>query len=191
MRLYAEYMRQRQKLEEDKKRSLELYQEKIEKDKQRISKVCIHLDILFNKVLKKIQSMSSIKCYYKHLRFLYKTCNIVWINCNFTFNIDCRIAQIMFFFWFWVLTHQKSWKIMLMRGRTAKQFKNYGELLYTEGLTKKENKLKLIAKKQQDDAAKELAELTLKPEIRYTSSIEILECRQDYCWHKMYTHIIK
>lgn len=64
---------------------------------------------------------------------------------------------------------------MRMRGRTAKQFKNYGELLYTEGLTKKENKLKLIAKKQEDDAAKELAELTLKPEIRCKSSIKTLE----------------
>lgn len=63
MRLYAEYMRQRQKLEEDKKRSLELYQEKIEKDKQRISKVCKHLDILFNTVLNNIRSMSSINCY--------------------------------------------------------------------------------------------------------------------------------
>jgi hypothetical protein len=81
MRLYAEYMRQRQKLEEDKKRSLELYQEKIEKDKQRISKVCKHLDILFNMVLNNIRSMSSINCYYKHLRFLNNTCNIVWINC--------------------------------------------------------------------------------------------------------------
>lgn len=80
---------------------------------------------------------------------------------------------------------------MLMRGRTAKQFKNYGELLYTEGLTKKENKLKLIAKKQQDDAAKELAELTLKPEIRYNSSTKILERRKIYYWHNKYTNIIK
>lgn len=78
-----------------------------------------------------------------------------------------------------------------MRGRTAKQFKNYGELLYTEGLTKKENKLKLIAQKQQDDVAKELAELTLKPEIRYNSSIEILERRKIYYWHKKYINLIK
>lgn len=95
----------------------------------------------------------------------------------------------MYFLGFWVLTHQKSWKIMRMRGRTAKQFKNYGELLYTEGLTKKENRLKLIAQKQQDDAAKELAELTLKPEIRYISSLEILELSKNHYWHKYLKHV--
>jgi hypothetical protein len=39
MRLYAEFVRQRQKLEDDKKRNLELYQEKLERDKTSISKV--------------------------------------------------------------------------------------------------------------------------------------------------------
>lgn len=58
-----------------------------------------------------------------------------------------------------------------MRGRTAKQYRNYGELLYTEGLAKRENQMKLIAKKQKDDEARELAELTGKPEIRYFSSV--------------------
>lgn len=53
-----------------------------------------------------------------------------------------------------------------MRGRTAKQYRNYGELLYTEGLTKRENQMKLIAKKQKDDEAREMAEITGKPEIR-------------------------
>lgn len=53
-----------------------------------------------------------------------------------------------------------------MRGRTAKQYRNYGELLYTEGLTKKENQQKLIEKKLKDDEAKEMSELTGIPEIR-------------------------
>ncbi|CAM6056371.1 unnamed protein product [Sphagnum tenellum] len=97
MRLYAEFVRQRQKLEDDKKRNLELYQEKLERDKTSISK--------------------------------------------------------------------KSWRIMRMRGRTAKQYRNYGELLYMEGLTKKENQMKLIKQKQSDDEARELAQLTLMPEI--------------------------
>jgi hypothetical protein len=55
---------------------------------------------------------------------------------------------------------------MLMRGRTAKQYRNYGELLYTEGLTKKENHQKLIEKKLKDDEAREMSELTGIPEIR-------------------------
>lgn len=58
-----------------------------------------------------------------------------------------------------------------MRGRTAKQYRNYGELLYTEGLTKKENQQKLIEKKQKDDEVRELCELTGIPEIRLVSLI--------------------
>lgn len=54
-----------------------------------------------------------------------------------------------------------------MRGRTAKQYGNYGELLYSEGLSKMEQLKKMIQKKQEEDEAKELKELTLKPEIRY------------------------
>lgn len=53
-----------------------------------------------------------------------------------------------------------------MRGRTAKQYKNYGELLYSEGLNRRDQMKQLILKKQQEDELKELEELTLKPEIR-------------------------
>jgi len=55
---------------------------------------------------------------------------------------------------------------MLMRGRIAKQYRNYGELLYIEGLTKKKNQEKLIEKKRKDDEVKELSELTGIPKIR-------------------------
>ena len=55
---------------------------------------------------------------------------------------------------------------MKLRGRAAKQFRNYGELLYREGLSKEEQKQKLIQKKLQEDEDKELSSLTLKPEIR-------------------------
>jgi len=39
MRLYTEYIRQKEKQEEDKKRSFERYQEKIEKNRMNVSKV--------------------------------------------------------------------------------------------------------------------------------------------------------
>ncbi len=64
-----------------------------------------------------------------------------------------------------------------MRGRTARQYRNYGELLYMEGLTKKENQMKLIKQKQSDDEARELAQLTLMPEIRCLNSLEL------NCWY--------
>lgn len=52
-----------------------------------------------------------------------------------------------------------------MRGKIAKQYKNYGELLYAEGLTMRENHLKAVADKKKHDEAKELAELLPKPKI--------------------------
>lgn len=55
---------------------------------------------------------------------------------------------------------------MKMRGRRAKQFRNYGELLYTEGLLQKEKLVRMMDQKQKDDAAKEMVEVTGKPEIR-------------------------
>lgn len=55
---------------------------------------------------------------------------------------------------------------MRLRGRAAKQFRNYGELLYREGLNKEEERQRLIQKKMQEDEDKELRLLTLKPEIR-------------------------
>ncbi|CAK9883053.1 unnamed protein product [Sphagnum jensenii] len=97
MRLYAEFMNQKQKLEDDKRRIEELYQEKLERERTSISK--------------------------------------------------------------------KSSRIMRMRGRTAKQYRNYGELLYREALSKRQNQQKLIAKKLKDDEAKVLAEMTGVPEI--------------------------
>lgn len=41
MRLYTEYIRQKEKQEEDKKRSFERYQEKIEKNRMNVPKVRI------------------------------------------------------------------------------------------------------------------------------------------------------
>jgi len=70
---------------------------------------------------------------------------------------------------------------MLMRGRIAKQYRNYGELLYIEGLTKKKNQEKLIEKKRKDDEVKELSELTGIPKIRfvhYYLKFFILICRK-------------
>jgi len=52
-----------------------------------------------------------------------------------------------------------------MRGWAAKQYRNYGELLYTEGLIKKKTQMKLMEQKQKNDEARELAQLTLMPEI--------------------------
>lgn len=40
MRLYTEFTRHKKKQEEDKKRSYERYQEKIDKNKINVSKVC-------------------------------------------------------------------------------------------------------------------------------------------------------
>lgn len=39
MRLYTEYIRQKQKQEEDKKRSFERYQEKIDRNRMNVPKV--------------------------------------------------------------------------------------------------------------------------------------------------------
>jgi hypothetical protein len=62
---------------------------------------------------------------------------------------------------------------MKMRERTAKQFRNYGELLYTEGLLHREKMVRRIDQKQKDDRAKEMVEVTGKPEIRcFSSSLE-------------------
>lgn len=62
---------------------------------------------------------------------------------------------------------------MKMRERRAKQFRNYGELLYTEGLLQREKMIRMIDQKQKDDTAKEMVEVTGKPEIRcFSSSLE-------------------
>ncbi|OAE30435.1 hypothetical protein AXG93_2121s1080 [Marchantia polymorpha subsp. ruderalis] len=112
MRLYAEFLRQKQRIELEKIRNMEIYQEKIDRDRAYVSK--------------------------------------------------------------------KSWRIWRMRGRTAKQYGNYGELLYSEGLSKMEQLKKMIQKKQEEDEAKELKELTLKPEIRVTFQPHINRQRQHH-----------
>jgi hypothetical protein len=65
---------------------------------------------------------------------------------------------------------------MWMRGRAAKQYRNYGELLYTEGLIKKKTQMKLMEQKQKNDEARELAQLTLMPEIRCLNILELRFC---------------
>ncbi|BBN01385.1 hypothetical protein MPTK1_2g07010 [Marchantia polymorpha subsp. ruderalis] len=115
MRLYAEFLRQKQRIELEKIRNMEIYQEKIDRDRAYVSK--------------------------------------------------------------------KSWRIWRMRGRTAKQYGNYGELLYSEGLSKMEQLKKMIQKKQEEDEAKELKELTLKPEI--SKRAKQIRRDQGQIWHRL------
>ncbi len=51
MRLYAEFMNQKQKLEDDKRRIEELYQEKLERERTSISKVPQHPESLVTGIL--------------------------------------------------------------------------------------------------------------------------------------------
>ncbi|KAH7432578.1 hypothetical protein KP509_07G028800 [Ceratopteris richardii] len=97
MRLYGEFLRQKQRIEEEKRWCQEQYKQRIERDKPAFSK--------------------------------------------------------------------KTRRIMRLRGRAAKQFRNYGELLYREGLSKEEERRRLIQQKLQEDKDKELRLLTLKPKI--------------------------
>lgn len=53
------------------------------------------------------------------------------------------------------------------RSEIARRFRNYGELLYTEGLLMKEKLLKQIECKKKDDAEREMIGFTGKPRIRY------------------------
>ncbi|CAM6029269.1 unnamed protein product [Sphagnum balticum] len=115
IRLYTEFVRRKLKLEEDKKHSLELYQEKLGRDRTRISK--------------------------------------------------------------------ESWRIMRMRGCAAKQYRNYGELLYTEGLIKKKTQMKLMEQKQKNDEARELAQLTLMPEI--SKQAKNMRQKQGQVWKRL------
>lgn len=45
MRLYAEFLRQKQRIELEKIRNMEIYQEKIDRDRAYVSKVCIYATI--------------------------------------------------------------------------------------------------------------------------------------------------
>lgn len=68
------------------------------------------------------------------------------------------------------IVNQNSWRLTRMRGKIAKQYKNYGELLYAEGLTMRQNHLKAVSDKAKHDEVKEMAELTLRPKIRFVIS---------------------
>lgn len=68
------------------------------------------------------------------------------------------------------IVNQNSWRLTRMRGKIAKQYKNYGELLYAEGLTMRQNHLKAVSDKAKHDEVKEMAELTLRPKIRFEIS---------------------
>lgn len=67
--------------------------------------------------------------------------------------------------------NQKSRRIMWVCGRRAKQYKNYGELLYAKGVTMRQNHLKAVYDKKKQNERREAAELTLKPNIRSTPSV--------------------
>lgn len=54
----------------------------------------------------------------------------------------------------------------MMRGRTAKEYENYGELLYVEGKIQAELRRKLVEQKRAEEQQKEVQGLTLRPEIR-------------------------
>jgi hypothetical protein len=69
------------------------------------------------------------------------------------------------------VVNQTPWRLTRTRGEIAKQYRNYGELLYAEGLTMRENHLKAVADKQKHDEARELAELQPKPTIRFVRSV--------------------
>nr|PNR44310.1 hypothetical protein PHYPA_016694 [Physcomitrium patens] len=60
---------------------------------------------------------------------------------------------------------KKSRRIMWVCGRRAKQYKNYGELLYAKGVTMRQNHLKAVYDKKKQNERREAAELTLKPNI--------------------------
>jgi hypothetical protein len=55
----------------------------------------------------------------------------------------------------------------MMRGRTAKEYENYGELLYVEGKIQAEQRRKLVEQKRAEEQQKEVQGLTLRPEIRW------------------------
>ncbi|MCO5585676.1 hypothetical protein L7F22_039612 [Adiantum nelumboides] len=96
-RLYVEFLRHKQRMEEEKKVCLEEYHERLERDKPTYTK--------------------------------------------------------------------RTRRIMLMRGRAAKQFKNYGELLYQEALSKEAERKKLAEQKQIEEQSHELKGFTAKPKI--------------------------
>ncbi|KAG0558316.1 hypothetical protein KC19_10G018400 [Ceratodon purpureus] len=60
---------------------------------------------------------------------------------------------------------KKSWRIHKKRSEIAKRYRNYGELLYTEGLMVREKLLKEIEKKKKEDEEWEMVGFTGMPKI--------------------------
>ena len=61
---------------------------------------------------------------------------------------------------------QKTKRLMLLRGRAAKRFKNYGELLYHEALYKDAERRRIAEQRHLEEESNELKEITATPEIR-------------------------
>jgi hypothetical protein len=55
---------------------------------------------------------------------------------------------------------------MLLRGRAAKKFRNYGELLYQEALDKEAERRKIAEQRQVEEQVQELKGITALPQIR-------------------------
>ncbi|EFJ36172.1 hypothetical protein SELMODRAFT_404706 [Selaginella moellendorffii] len=64
---------------------------------------------------------------------------------------------------------KRSRMIMRVRSTAAKQFHNYGELLYQEGMNKQHERKVQIQKKKQEDEANELNGFTFRPELSKTA----------------------
>ncbi|KAH7426022.1 hypothetical protein KP509_11G081800 [Ceratopteris richardii] len=115
-RLYVEFLKQKQRMEEERKACLEQYHERLERDKPTYTK--------------------------------------------------------------------RTKRIMSIRGRAAKQFKNYGELLYREGLNKGVERKRLAEQKQLEDECHELESITAKPEIsKYAKQLK----RPHKFWERLST----
>lgn len=73
---------------------------------------------------------------------------------------------------------------MLMRGRAAKQFKNYGELLYQEARSKDAERKRLAEQKHIEEQSHELNGFTAKPEIsKYAKQLK----RPSKFWERLST----
>ncbi|GBG74492.1 hypothetical protein CBR_g18902 [Chara braunii] len=61
----------------------------------------------------------------------------------------------------------------MTKDRTAKEYSNYGELLYVEGVVRAEQKKKEVEKRLAEEKEAQVKELTLKPEIRPRQSTAV------------------
>ncbi|KAG0620707.1 hypothetical protein M758_4G237100 [Ceratodon purpureus] len=78
---------------------------------------------------------------------------------------------------------KRSWWLSRMRGKFAKQFRNYGELLYAEGLTKRQNHIKAVRERAEQLESRELAEVTLRPKISKRS--RNMKRNQNQVWRRL------